>query len=462
MTNHAILADESMVTLLQQLAAAPDAPVAPALVPGARLGRFTLTGQIGHGGFSVVFEALDTELGRKVAIKLMHRQRIANPGQIERFKTEAGILAQLSHENIVVLHDYGTIEGTPYLVLERLHGETLDARQEREKLALNEALRIAVAIARGVAQAHRSGIVHRDLKPSNVFLTTSGGVKVLDFGISKILESKEDTTRETLLIGTPRYMAPEQAAGRNRSVDARSDVFSLGTILYEMLTGKPAFLGESLAEVVYHVVHAAPNQLSTLAPEAPHALVAMVERALMKNPADRFSDMASFIKELERVGGDLASGVLFRDDTVALAAYRNVCIIVWRKPTTLAQLAQLRLVLQRLTQAWPRGIAFLTLFDRLMVPRLDADMRALFAGPTIGRDFSKQTLAGTYVFEMGGAASAFVRAVIAATNVFLRPTYPQSGHASLAEAIDWLAERVGDIDKAALASAIEEARAAIL
>jgi serine/threonine protein kinase len=459
MTDDAERLDESLATLLHQLAVSPDAPLGPLLVPGTRLSRFQLTEQIGRGGFGIVFEAVDTELGRKVAIKLLHNRRVADPREIERFKREAGIVAQLCHENVVTLYDYGTVDGTPYLVLERLHGETLAARLAREKIAAAEALRIAVAIARGVDHAHRAGIVHRDLKPSNVFLTTSGGVKVLDFGISKDVSARASTD-ETTLIGTPQYMAPEQALGDNQSIDARSDLFSLGAILYEMLSGRPAFAGRTFVEVALRVAREAPVPLGQLAPELPRAVVAVAERALAKAPAARFADAQSFLRELDRATASPLSGVLFHDDGCALALHRNVFINVWRRPATLTQMAEVRIAMQRLVESWPSGHAVLTVFDRAFSLQ-SYDTRASMIGVTIASDFARGQIAGAYVFEAGGALRVLGRAVIGATNLLTRPRHPVGMHSSLREAVDWLARQSSELDAAALLRAAEAARATI-
>jgi serine/threonine protein kinase len=225
-----------LTALLQAIAALPAGggalPDAPELLPGAELGRFRIVRFIGRGGFGVVYEAHDDVLHRSVALKTLRKRGSATVPQ-ERLLLEAEAAARLSHPNIVTLHDVGTSEGGPYLVMELLRGESLAARLSRGPLPPAEAVRVAWEVARGLAHAHGHGVVHRDLKPANVFLCAEGTVKVLDFGLAQAFGKPLPDG------GTPAYMAPEQ---RTRAPeDERTDVFALGVVLYQMLTGERPF-----------------------------------------------------------------------------------------------------------------------------------------------------------------------------------------------------------------------------
>ncbi len=223
----------ALSALLEDLARAPSPPlddVAPALRQGQTLGRYEILREIGRGGFGVVYEARDRELGRLVAVKTV-RARRHDPQHTAMLRQEAEAAAQLNHPNIVTLHDAGRADATTFLVMERLHGETLEARLERGPILPPEAVRIAAEVARGLAHAHGAGVLHRDLKPSNVMLTADGGAKILDFGLSRIFGSGSGEKG-----GTPAYMAPEQ--WRGEADDERTDLFALGVMLHQMLTGR--------------------------------------------------------------------------------------------------------------------------------------------------------------------------------------------------------------------------------
>jgi eukaryotic-like serine/threonine-protein kinase len=247
------------------------------LIRGMRLGPYEIETPLGAGEMGEVYRARDTRLDRAVAIKVIHSRETPSPVMRERFQREARAIAQLSHQNICTLYDVGHLEGTDFLVMEYLEGETLDARISRQKvrslrgdvpspmaaragLPLDETLRIATQLAEALAAAHRAGIVHRDLKPGNIMLTR-GGVKVLDFGLARFqpwtavseVDRASTVTAASLtgdgtLVGTMPFMAPEQLEGR--SVDARADIFALGAIVYEMATGRRAFTADSQAGLI--------------------------------------------------------------------------------------------------------------------------------------------------------------------------------------------------------------------
>ncbi|ABC83217.1 serine/threonine protein kinase with WD40 repeats [Anaeromyxobacter dehalogenans 2CP-C] len=264
--------------LLLELAAAPardPSQLAAPLEAGMVVGRFELLREIGRGGFGLVFEARDRELGRLVAFKAMRPSR-AEPAALEKpLREEAEAAARLNHPNVVTLHDFGIHEGTPYLILELLRGETLQQRLKRGRLQPEEAVRIARDVASGLVHAHSRGVLHRDLKPGNVFLTEAGGVKLLDFGLARLLD------RASLAGGTPAYMAPEQLRGEPG--DARADVFSAGVVLWQMLTGElpfPVVDGRST------VLDPGPPPRLPLE-DAPPALASLLTAALSQAPTGR-------------------------------------------------------------------------------------------------------------------------------------------------------------------------------
>jgi serine/threonine-protein kinase len=268
---------------------------------------YTIEALIGQGGMGSVFLASHTRLpGKRVAIKFLH---IEHSGEdvIARFKREAEIAAQLDHPNIVRVDDYNVTEdGTPYLILEYLEGQSLADRLRDGPLALEQVQSIMRMVGSAVAAAHARGIIHRDLKPQNIFLIPQEidgqlveVAKVLDFGISKMRGRDTVKTQESTLLGTPQYMAPEQATGQHTTVDERTDVFALGGIVYEMLTGEPAFKGENIPAVVFQVVYEQPVlPLAQGAPHAPQNVVAAVERAMAKQQDDRFATVSDFVEAL--------------------------------------------------------------------------------------------------------------------------------------------------------------------
>jgi hypothetical protein len=267
---------------------------------------YTIEGLLGRGGMGAVFVASHLRLpGKQVAVKVLHPEFVDDE-IFARFQREAEIASRLGHPNIVSVLDFNiTPEGVPYLVLELLEGRTLGDRIAAGPMTLAEVTPIVRQIGAALAAAHAEGIVHRDLKPANIFLvpTDVGGavvdhVKVLDFGISKIRGSMTVKTQESSLLGTPQYMAPEQAKGQHGEVDERSDLFALAAIVYEMLSGQPAFRGDSVAEVVFKVVYEPAVPLASLAPEVPPHALAAIERAMQKAPAARFASVAEFVEAL--------------------------------------------------------------------------------------------------------------------------------------------------------------------
>ena len=258
---------------------------------------------IGRGGMGAVFVASHNRLpGKKVAIKLLHAE-VHDEDVMLRFRREAEIASRLGHPNICAVHDFNIMpDGTPYLVLDYLEGQTLAQKIKDGPIPLEQVLSIVRQVGSALAAAHREGIVHRDLKPQNIFLipTEVDGrmveiAKVLDFGISKIVGSQTVKTQESTLLGTPQYMAPEQATGQHNSVDQRTDVFALGSIVYEMLNGHPAFSGASIPEVVFKVVYEQPAPMSATVPTT---IADAVKQAMAKPADDRFPSVSGFVEAL--------------------------------------------------------------------------------------------------------------------------------------------------------------------
>jgi eukaryotic-like serine/threonine-protein kinase len=267
-------------------------------VIGTKLnGRYILESKLGSGGMSTVYLARDETLERWVAVKVLHREISDQPDQIERFRREARTVAQLSHPNLVSVIDAGEDGGHPYIVFEYVEGETLKQRIERlGRLPLDEAAAYAIEIGRGLAAAHAARMVHRDVKPQNVLIDAEGRAKVTDFGIARELES-DGLTATGRVLGTTDYVSPEQAMGHN--VDARSDIYSLGVVLYEMLTGAPPFSAETLVGVAMKHVNEQMPDVQVRRPQVSSALAAVVEKATWKDPKRRYPEMAPMLEDLE-------------------------------------------------------------------------------------------------------------------------------------------------------------------
>src|SRR3954466_15509515 len=254
-------------------------------------GRYRLDAQIGAGGMSTVYRAFDATLERRVAIKLMHREIASDSDQLERFRREARSVAQLSHPHIVGVIDAGEDDGRPYIVFEYVEGETLKDRIRRMgSLPIDEAVAYAIEITRALGAAHARGIVHRDIKPQNVLIDEEGMAKVTDFGIARSLD-EEGLTADGRVLGTTDYVSPEQALGH--AVNGQSDIYSLGIVLYEMLTGDVPFHGENqVAVAMKHVREDVPD-IVRLRPEVTAGLASVLDRMTCKSLEKRYPDAVS-------------------------------------------------------------------------------------------------------------------------------------------------------------------------
>ena len=292
-----------------------------ALSPGTRLGAYEILEAIGSGGMGEVYRAHDRRLGRDVAIKVLPAVAAADVERRARFDREARAVAALNHPNIITIHAVEEADGIPFFAMEYVQGRTLGQTIPARGLPLDELLRIAIPLTDAVAAAHQRGILHRDIKPANVMLTAEGRVKVLDFGLAKLREAAavqagsasqatKEATGEERILGTVAYMSPEQAEGK--AIDERSDVFSLGIVLYEMATGQRPFKGDTSVSVISAILKDTPGSVTDLRPELPRDLGRILRRALNKDPERRYQSAKDLRNDLETLKEDLDSGEIAR------------------------------------------------------------------------------------------------------------------------------------------------------
>ena len=295
------------------------APVAPEFVPtmlgngsptpawSARpmeglgvFGKYDLLGEVGRGGMGVVYKARQRDLNRIVALKMILASEWASAEEIRRFQAEARAAARLRHRNIVAIHEIGEQLGRHFFAMDFVEGESLSAIVARGPLAPEQAARWMVSIAQAVEHLHSQGIVHRDLKPSNVLIDSADEPVVMDFGLAKIFDSDDGATRSGAILGTPSYMSPEQASGRNSLISTRSDIYSLGAMLYEMLSGRPPFREATPLDTLVQVIEGEPTLLRQLVATIPRALELICLKCLEKDPARRYASAAELAADLTR------------------------------------------------------------------------------------------------------------------------------------------------------------------
>jgi len=302
----------------------------PEALIGQHLGCYRLEAVAGVGGMGVVYLAWDERLGRKVALKLLPQSMVTNEADLQRLEREARTASALNHPNIVTIHDIGEVDSTHYVATEFIEGTTLRERMTKGPIPPNEAVDIAAQVASALCVAHRAGIVHRDIKPENIMLRPDGYVKVLDFGIAKLTQQEtlgtttmlraQPATQQSMVLGTTRYMSPEQAMAQQ--VDARSDLWSLGVVLYEMLAGSVPFEGETATAVIAAIFESNPQPLKHRTPIVPSALQTVVDRSLRKDPAERYQTAEEMLSELHAIKekGDSIAGRRARWIAVAAVA----------------------------------------------------------------------------------------------------------------------------------------------
>ena len=284
---------------------------------GRTFDHYRIESKLGEGGMGVVYKARDTHLGRLVAIKILSSDRMSHPARKERFVQEAKAASALNHPNIVTVHDIRSEGGVDFIVMECIEGRTLEELIRSRSLRPRETLRYAIQAADALAKAHAAGILHRDLKPSNIMVGDEGRVKILDFGLAKLLEPEETSpdaatltvrhlTEEGTVAGTLAYMSPEQAEGRK--LDARSDIFSFGSVLYEMITSHRAFVGPSRAATLSKILRDDPKPPGEIVASVPVELEKVVLRCMRKDASRRYQTMADLKVTLEDIGEQLPSG----------------------------------------------------------------------------------------------------------------------------------------------------------
>jgi eukaryotic-like serine/threonine-protein kinase len=283
-------------------------------------GRYEVEDLVGTGGMSSVYRARDNVLERQVALKILHDHFSGDPEYVERFRREARAIAGLNHPNIVTVIDRGELGRHQFIVFEHVAGENLkDVVRRRGPLPVDEAVALTTQVARGLAFAHENGVVHRDVKPQNVLIDENGTAKVTDFGIARAIDPGEGLTETGTVLGTSGYIAPEQASGRR--VDSRSDQYSLGVVLYELLTGEPPYSGENVMAVAMKHLREPVPRVRERRRDVPASVDAIVSRAMAKRPEDRFPSTDDMVAALEAAQDDIASdfsegatGVIRRGD----------------------------------------------------------------------------------------------------------------------------------------------------
>ncbi len=305
-----------------------------ALADGTRLGTYEILSPIGAGGMGEVYRAKDTKLGREVAIKVLPEVFSRNRERLARFQREARLLASLNHPNIGAIHELAESDGQPFLVLEFVEGENLQDRLKRGVLAVEEGLQVCRQVTEGLEAAHEKGVIHRDLKPANVMITAEDTVKVLDFGLAKVFagevsESEEahsptitqGQTREGAILGTASYMSPEQARGR--SVDKRTDIWSFGCLLYEVLTGRRAYEGPTVSDNIAQILAGDPDWDALPAKLHPR-IGDLIRRCLQKDAKQRCRDIGNARIEIEQALADPTGTLHIAENAVTAASWQRV------------------------------------------------------------------------------------------------------------------------------------------
>lgn len=275
------------------------------LSPGENVGPYRIVEQLGSGGMATVFKAYHPGLDRYVAIKVLHAAFKADPQFFERFQREARIVAKLEHPNIIPVHDFNEHHGEPYLVMRFVEGDTMKPAMHGQPLPPAEVLRLMRPVCQALSYAHRQGVLHRDIKPSNIMVAEDGHVYLTDFGLARIVQAGESTLSQDMMIGTPQYISPEQAQGL-RDLDGRTDIYSLGVVLYEMFTGRVPFSADTPFATVHDHIYTPLPLPTSLNPNLDPAIERLLLKALAKDPADRFKTADELLQALETTLGEQA------------------------------------------------------------------------------------------------------------------------------------------------------------
>ena len=348
--------------------------------PGSRLGRYQIVEQIGRGGMATVFRAYDPELDRPVAVKVMPSFQAEDPTFVERFRQEAQSIARLNHPNIIQVYDFGEDKGFTFIVMEYVTGGTL-SRHVTEALPLEDVLEWVSPVAQALDYAHSQSIIHRDIKPANVLVEASGKPKLSDFGLARLLQGSAGLTRKDAVLGTPAYMAPEQALGR--PADQKSDLYSFGVIVYEMLVGQVPFRGGTATETLMAHIHQPVPPPTATDPHFDARLEAVLIRALSKDPVDRYETADELIQALSSASVGRVSGADLGAETTAVEQVITV-------PAG-----------EKTTQRGPR-VGMAALLMALVVTVLGAAGVAVF----VLIDFGERSKSGTDVTPIPAGASS--------------------------------------------------------
>src|SRR5882672_4982506 len=338
-----------------------------ALISGSKLGPYEIQSPLGAGGMGEVYSATQSSLGRQVAIKILASASALDPERLRRFEQEARAASALNHPNIISIYDVGRDDAISYMAMELVDGKTLRALLEAGPLGIKKTLQIATQIADGLAKAHAAGIVHRDLKPENVMVTRDGFVKILDFGLAKLLRALDSSsdamtvagpaTHPGMVMGTAGYMSPEQARGGD--IDYRSDIFSFGSMLYEMVAGKQPFKGASTAQTLTAIIEDDPQPVAEANPKTPTPLRWIIERCLAKDPEDRYTSTRDLARDLQSIRDHLSDATTSAQIPQAAVATQRPkwlipaliglaglilggALVAWLRPNPVASSATLR------------------------------------------------------------------------------------------------------------------------
>ena len=289
------------------------------VTPGENIGPYRVIEQLGSGGMATVYKAYHPALDRYVAIKIMHPAFKANPQFFERFQREARVVARLEHAHIIPVYDFNEHHGEPYLVMRFIEGDTLKPKMENGPLPPAEILHLIRPVCQALAYAHQQGVLHRDIKPSNIMISQDGNVFLSDFGLARMVQAGESTLSQDMMVGTPQYISPEQAQGLSQ-LDGRTDIYSLGVVLFEMLTGQVPFSADTPFATIHDHIYAPLPLPSTINPDIDPAVERTLLKALAKDPADRFATADELLASLESTLGVQITSPPTADETLASVA----------------------------------------------------------------------------------------------------------------------------------------------